>query len=133
MDKYEDIINMPHHISKIHPRLSTEQRASQFAPFAALVGYGDAVKEEARLTDKKIELDGESLLFLNMQLQEINKNIKERPKVLITYFIKDPNKDGGRYETIEDNIKRIDDVYHVVYLLHNKINVEDILTIESLD
>lgn len=132
MENYEDIINMEHHISKVHPRLSIDQRAAQFAPFAALTGYSDAVKEKARLTDKKIELDDESMCFLNMKLQEINTIIREKPKVAITYFIKDKNKSGGRYETIEDNIKRIDDVYHVIYLLHKTINIQDILTIECV-
>lgn len=130
IDNYEDIINMEHHISKIHPRLSIEQRSAQFAPFAALTGYNDAVKEKARLTDKKIELDDESLFFINMKLQEINSIIKEIPKVSITYFIKDKNKSGGRYETIIDNIKIIDNIYNVIYLLHGKINIEDILNIE---
>ena len=56
IDKYEDIINLPHHESKKHPKLSREQRAAQFAPFAALTGYGDAVNEVARYTETKINL-----------------------------------------------------------------------------
>ena len=58
MNNYDDIINMPHHVSKKHPKLSIEQRAAQFAPFAALTGYEDAVKETARFTEEKIELRG---------------------------------------------------------------------------
>lgn len=133
MDNYEDIINMKHHVSKIHPRLSIEQRAAQFAPFAALTGYGDEIKEKARLTDTKIELDDESLLFLNMTLQEINVIVKDKPRVSITYFIKDETKIGGRYESIEDNVKRIDNVYQIVYLLKSRIKIEDILSIELIN
>lgn len=133
MNNYENIINMEHHISQIHHRLSIEQRAAQFAPFAALTGYDDAIKEQARLTDKKIELDDESLFFLNMTLQEINVNIKKRPKVSITYFIKDAYKDGGRYETIEDNIKRIDDVNQIILLSNYKLYIKDILSISIIN
>jgi hypothetical protein len=132
IDNYEDIINMEHHISKVHPRLSVAQRSAQFAPFAALTGYSDEVKEKARFTNKKIELDDESLFKLNMTLQEINSCIKERPKVLITYFVKDKTKDGGKYEIIEDSVKRIDDVYQIIYLIKFKINISDILAIELI-
>ena len=57
MNNYEDIINLPHHISKKHPQMSIWSRSAQFAPFAALTGYDDAVKETARLTDKRLEID----------------------------------------------------------------------------
>lgn len=132
-NNYNDIINMKHHISKNHPRLSVEQRSAQFAPFAALTGYGDEIKEKARLTNKKIQLDEESLFKLNMELKKINSYIKEKPKVSITYFIQDKTKDGGNYEVIEDNVKRIDEIYQVVYLIHNKIQIDNILSIELLD
>lgn len=130
MDNYEDIINLEHHISKVHSRLSIEQRAAQFAPFAALTGYGEAIKEKARLTDVKMELDDESLLFLNITLQKISSMIKDRPRVSITYFIKDKTKDGGRYETIKDYVKRIDNVSQIIYLINNRIKIGDILSIE---
>lgn len=133
MNNYEDMINMEHHISKVHPRLSIEQRAAQFAPFAALTGYNEEVKEKARLTNKKIELNDESLFKLNMTLQEINSCIKEKPKVSITYFVKDKTKDGGKYEVIEDNVKKIDEVYQIIYLNSFKINISNILTIDLLD
>lgn len=56
MENYDDIINLPHHVSKKHPRLSVEQRAAQFAPFAALTGYDEQVKETARLTENRIDI-----------------------------------------------------------------------------
>ena len=56
MGNYDDIINLPHHISKTHPRLSIEQRAAQFAPFAALTGYDEQIKETARLTENRIDI-----------------------------------------------------------------------------
>jgi hypothetical protein len=132
MSRYDNIINMEHHVSKVHPQMSIESRSAQFAPFAALTGYSDTVKEEARLTNRKIELDEEFLLIINIKLQEINNIIKDKPTVIITYFIKDRKKQGGRYENIIDNIKRIDDVNKIIYLINYKINIDDILNIEII-
>jgi hypothetical protein len=132
MGRYDNIINMEHHVSKVHPQMSIESRSAQFAPFATLTGYSDTVKEEARLTNRKIELDEEFLLIINTKLQEINNIIKNKPTVIITYFIKDRKKQGGRYENIIDNIKRIDDVNKIIYLINYKINIDDILNIEII-
>ena len=55
--KYDDIINLPHHVSKTHPRMPIADRAAQFAPFAALTRHGEAVKETSRLTESRIEID----------------------------------------------------------------------------
>lgn len=130
-DKYQDIINLDHHISKIHKRMPMESRAAQFSPFAALVGYNDLVKEKSRLVDKKIELDEEIKLILNNKLQLINE--KNLPKVSITYFEKDPKKNGGKYINIISNVKKIDKVYKYIYLMNKKIYIEDIIDIEILE
>ena len=71
MSEYEDIINLPHPTSSRHPRMSLYDRAAQFSPFAALTGHDEAVKETARLTDKKIELDDDTKAKLNEKLQII--------------------------------------------------------------
>ena len=70
-NKYEDIINLPHHISNKHPQMTLEARAAQFAPFAALTGYDDEVKETTRLTNRRIELDEEAKSILDKKLQII--------------------------------------------------------------
>ena len=57
--KYEDIRNLPHHVSETHPPMPTADRASQFAPFAALTGYKEAIEETERLAEKKIEREYE--------------------------------------------------------------------------
>ena len=93
---YEDIINLPHHTSTKHPRMTKSARAAQFSPFAALTGYDDAIKETGRLTDKKIELTEEEKLILNDKLLTINNNLKNNPKVIITYFEHDKTKEGGK-------------------------------------
>ena len=56
---YEDIINLPHHVSSKRPQMSMLDRAAQFSPFAALTGYDDAIHETGRLTDEKIDLSEE--------------------------------------------------------------------------
>lgn len=129
-DNYEDIINLPHHTSLKHPRMTREARAAQFAPFAALTGYDDAIRETGRLTDKKIDLSNEEKLRINDKLQIINDNIKSHPKVTITYFEYDKKKEGGQYLTYIGNIKKIDMVDLTITLTDKtKININEIIDI----
>lgn len=72
MPDYDDIINLPHHVSAKRPQMSMLDRAAQFAPFAALTGYDAAIKETGRLTEERIELDEESLNMLNMKFQSLS-------------------------------------------------------------
>ena len=129
---YDDIINLPHHISKKHPQMSLYARSAQFAPFAALTGYYDAVKETERQTDKRIELDEEMKRILDSKLQIILENINKKPEVLITYFVPDSKKNGGKYVTIEGIIKKIDLFNQIIYLLDNKeISISEIIDISG--
>lgn len=128
--KYADIIDLPHHISKKYPRLSREQHAGQYAPFAALTGYSDDVKETARLIDKKIELDDCLKEIISNKLNYIDINIKNEPVVTITYFIKDTKKSGGKYEEITEKVRKINIFDNYILLYNNvKINIPDILDI----
>ena len=103
--EYADIINLPHHVSKTRPKMSMHDRAAQFSPFAALTGYDAAIKETARWTDEKIDLDETSKVSLDEKLLFIMSRLAEKPVVTITYFKKDDRKDGGTYEVIEGCIK----------------------------
>lgn len=128
--KYDDIINMPHHISKKHPRMSLENRSAQFAPFAALTGYEDEVEETARITDKRIEITDEIKSTINMRLQIIQEKINTKPKVTIKYFIPDNKKEGGSYKTVTSNVLKIDQYKKLVVLKDNtKIFISDIINI----
>lgn len=109
MNKYNDIINLPHHVSKTRKPMSLYNRAAQFAPFAALTGYDDEIKETARLTEQRIELSDELKNMLNQKIKLIIENIKLQPEVAITYFVQDKKKSGGIYKTISGNVKRIDE------------------------
>ena len=126
ISRYKDIINLPHHISKRHPRLSLEKRAAQFSPFAALTGYEEATDETSRLTDEKIELSEEDMEELNRKLQNL------QGEAVITYFVKDERKSGGSYVTIKGEVRRIDDYEKAIVMRDgSKIFVDDILDIES--
>ena len=135
--KYDDIINLPHHISKKHPQMTMEERAAQFAPFAALVGYEDAVEETARITSKRIELNEEEKNILDMKLQMLNEQMQVQihPSITIMYFVPDLKKDGGKYIKISGTVKRIDE-YKQLIILDDKteIPINEIISItgESL-
>ena len=121
-DKYDDIINLPHHISKKHPRMSLESRSAQFAPFAALNGYDELIKETARLTNEKIEISEELKAVLNEKLLSIKEQIHTKPNVTVTYFIPDSKKSGGEYVTVTGKIIKIDE-YKQRIILDSKIEI----------
>ena len=130
--KYDDIINLPHHTSNKHPAMSLEARAAQFAPFAALTGYDEAVKETARFTDKRIVLDDEEKSILDNKLQIIQEQLLKRPDVTFTYFLPDLKKDGGKYVSVTGIVKKIDG-YNQVIVLEDKtvIPIHEIVAISG--
>lgn len=132
MDKYKDIINLPHKQSTKRPHMSLLDRAAQFAPFAALTGYDDAVKETARLTDEKIELSEENLNVLNMKFQILVDRLDEEHEVIFTYFIPDKNKSGGAYVEKRGVVKKVDDYERLITLYDGtKIPMDDVLAIDG--
>jgi len=112
--------------------MSLHQRSAQFAPFAALTGYEGQVQETARLTDKRIEIDEELKQILDMKIQVIKEKLDNKPELEITYFIPDAKKEGGRYETVFDNISKIDN-YNERIIMENgiKIDIKEIIDINS--
>lgn len=134
MDKYKDIINLPHHTSKKHPRMSIEKRAAQFAPFSALTGYSEAIKETARITDNEIEIDEGLKIILNDKLENIKNKLKQKPLISFTYFVKDKNKNGGKYIKEQGIIKKIDNYNKQIILENNKkIPIVEIIDIEEIE
>lgn len=130
--KYDDIIGLPHHVSATRPRMSMIDRAAQFSPFQALTGYGAAIQETGRLTDRKIELSEDERILLDMKQQILLDNIRERPDVSITYFIPDERKDGGSYVKVTGNVKKIDDYQRLLILTDRaQIPLDEIVDIES--
>ena len=132
MSEYDDIIYLPHHVSRIHPQMSMEDRAAQFSPFAALTGYDAAIAETARLTDQRVELDEYERQALNEKLQFISEHLKKHPKISITYFIPDHCKEGGEYVTVTGNVKKLDDYERRIVLMDgSRILMEDVIRIED--
>lgn len=129
---YEDIVDLPHHVSRKHPQPTMADRAARFAPFAAITGYEEMVLEEARVTDDRIEMDESSKAALNEKLNMILEFIDEQPEVSITYFEPDKRKAGGAYVTVTGTVKRIDEYEHLVIMTDGKkINIDDIYNLQS--
>ena len=140
---YADIIDHPHWVSPKHPPMSLYDRAAQFSPFAALSGYEEMIGEEARLVDNKIELGEEELEEVNRELGRIDEAIRQGnpPAVTVTYFIPDPLKAGGIYETVTEKVRWVDPAAGTVQLdrtvtaagTRMEIRIEDILDIRILN
>lgn len=109
MEKYQEIIGLPHHTSLNHPRMSMMSRAAQFSPFAALTGYDDVIGETSRLTVQRVELDEEARKELDTRFRHILSELPDNPEVRLTYFKKDSRKSGGRYIDFEGRIRKFDE------------------------
>ena len=118
--KYDDIINLGHPTSKKHPRMPIRDRAAQFAPFSALVGYDEAVAETARVTDDMIEQSDEMKAELNLLLTKLRDMVEQCPEISVTYFVPDERKSGGRYETIYGYLKSIDTNENCIVLMDKR-------------
>lgn len=130
--RYDDIINLPHPEPRNHRRMSMIDRAAQFSPFAALSGYDAAVKETARLTNERMELDEDSKARLNEQIQYVLEHLSEEPEIVITYFLPDQKKAGGSYVDATGIIKKIDDYEQlIIFRDGTKIPVNDVVAINS--
>ncbi len=106
--KYEDMLTLPHHVSARHAPMAMIDRAAQFAPFAALTGYDDAIRETARSTEQPIDLDESTHAQINDALKRIAEQICQEPSVDITFFKPDRRKDGGAYVTLHSQVKKLD-------------------------
>lgn len=133
MNDYNDIINLEHYEPKYHKRMSTMQRASQFASFQALTGYSDEIKETERPTYKKKSLSDDKMNEISSKLLEISNNIKFNPFVKITYYVRDNRKVGGNYFIIKECVKKIDDNLGYIYMMSGeKIRINDLVDVEIL-
>lgn len=134
MGRYDDIIDLPYKKSKRHAHMSMHDRAAQFAPFAALTGYGEAVEETARFTEAKIELAEDRIAEINEVLTKLKKTLDKplgKVEVELDFFVQDKLKQGGKYLLYKGTVDKLDE--------HKKrlrlgtgiwINIEDIFDIK---
>ena len=107
MGKYDDMLDMARPVSKTHPPMAPENRAAQFAPFAALQGYGDAVQETGRRTVRRKMLDETEKEEINRKLRFLQESIDAQHEVSITYFVPDERKTGGSYRTVTSSVQKM--------------------------
>lgn len=131
---YDDIIDIPHPVSKKHSQMSREDRAAQFAPFAALTGHKEAIHETGRRTEEKRVLDENQKLVINEVLVELEKHRKEHIQIKVTYFVADTRKAGGLYLDEIHEFKKLDDYHQLLVLTDGgAIPFDDIYEIEILE
>ena len=105
--KYDDILHLPHPVSARHPRMSMQERAAQFSPFAALTGYGEVLRETGRLTEDWMELDEAAKAELDRRLRLLAASLDQRPTVTATWFQPDERKAGGAYVTVTGRVRKL--------------------------
>ncbi len=129
---YADIIGLPHHVSEVRRHMTPIERAAQFAPFAALTGYDDAISESARLTDEKTDLGDCAMAELNDQIRFLIDHIQEHPLITVTYFLPDTRKAGGEYVTVSGKLKKLK-LFERELLLSDRppIPLDDVLSLEG--
>lgn len=106
--RYDDIIDLPHHQSRKHPHMPRRNRAAQFMPFAALAGYDAIIAETARNTQERVTLGDDEKAMLDERLRTMLSKLNAHPKVELVVFQPDNAKPGGRYVTIEGRALRFD-------------------------
>ena len=129
---YDDIISLPHHVSARHPHMPVSDRAAQFAPFAALTGYDAALRETARLTDRKSEQTEDAKAVLDRKQQLLLESAEAHPPVTVTFFKPDGWKSGGCYVTVAGRFRKIDPLKRLLVLTDKTcIPLDDISELES--
>ena len=120
--RYDDIINLPRHVSLSRPQMAVSDRAAQFSPFAALAGHEAAIRETARLTDERAELDENAKAVLDEKLRMIQEMLPAHPEITVTYFQPDAKKSGGAYVSVTGRVKKLD-LYRQCLLMEDGLRI----------
>lgn len=132
MGKYDDLLHLPHPVSRRHPPMSAMDRAAQFSPFSALTGYEAVIQEAGRLTGSRAELTEYSRDVLDQKQRLLLEAAPAHPEITVTYFVPDSRKQGGMYGTLRGNLKKIDLCRRVMVMLDGtEISLDDIADIQS--
>ena len=133
-EKYEDMLYLEPPVSKTHRKMSIQDRAAQFMPFAALTGYEDLIRESSRLTHRRIELSETEIEELRYKLEFLHEHEKEKPLIKVQYFIHDLKKSGGSYQIVEKHLHRINDIEKkIIFKDRTIIQFDEIISIEYED
>lgn len=128
-DNYDDILHLPHPTSKTHPRMSRQDRAAQFSPFAALTGYEAVVEETARLTEARPTLTEDEVAELDARLRLA---VELDAEVAVTWFRPDDKKSGGSSVTTTGRIKKADELQHVLTMEDGtKIPIQEVTAVNG--
>ena len=127
MADYEDMLDLPHHISPTRPQMTLLNRAAQFAPFAALTGYDELIDEADRPVERRVALNDEQQAAINERLRLLEKHLREKPVVSVVWFEPDARKQGGSYRTLSGTVRRLDAAGHRIIF-----DTGEELTMESL-
>ena len=130
--RYDDIIDLPHHVSAKHPPLSMKSRAAQFSPFAALPGYGDVIQEAARSVERRVELSEDEENDIGARLRDIAEHRPDQRLWSVIYYRADSAKDGGSYLRARGRVRRIrPDIGRLIMENGTEIRFEDIMAIDE--
>ena len=129
--EYDDIIDLPPHKSLNRKQMSNYDRAAQFAPFAALTGYGDMIQETSRIVSSEIELSDNQIDELNFKLSTLKEHLDTQPQVSITYFVPDEKKEGGSYQKEFVTIIKIDALSQTITTTTSIIPIQHVSEVES--
>ena len=133
MGKYDDIINLPHPVSKKHVQMSMHDRDAQFSAFAALTGYDESINEAGRLTYERFLRSDEQKAELDKVINELKVKIKEHPEIAVSFFLPDKKKAGGSYEDKQGRLKLIDEYnFKLIFEDGEKIPLDDIYYISEI-
>lgn len=140
--KYDDIIGLSRPESR-RPKMTMNDRAAQFAPFAALTKFGEEIRESNRKTSEEIELGDGDIEQIDEVLRGIERRIEENEAdgagnegfaIAVAYFVRDKAKPGGRVEEYIGNVKKIDRVERKLIFYGGKIvDMQDLLSLSAVD
>ena len=130
--KYDDMIDLPHHVSKKYPQMPISKRAAQFAPFEALNGCKEEIEELVRYVDPKQVLSEDQRDELDEKLRKIILEEEQHPRIKITYFEEDEKKDGGKVKTVVGKLEKVDVIRGSIVLTdNNAISLRSLTDIEE--
>ena len=133
IEKYWDILDLPHHVSATRAHRTMLERAAQFSAFAALTGYEDAIEETGRRTESMVQLDEDAIALLDEQLRQAVERIREQPTVEMTFFQPDARKEGGSYVTLTAQIRKLDPIARTLTTVQGRtVPIDSIVSLSVL-